>query len=220
MERHIDLEKISDGKLYDSNDLVRVDCNDCQGCSSCCRDMGDSILLDPMDICLLTGNLKKSFDALVNEGSVALHINDGLILPNLNMENSKNACSFLTETGRCGIHAFRPGICRLFPLGRLYEDGSFRYFLQVQECAKEHKSKVKIKKWLGMPDIRRYEQFILDWHYFCKNLQERIKAGAEEEWTKQVNLYILQVFYRLPYKPEDFYEQFAGRLAEAKAAGL
>lgn len=35
--------------LYKPNDLVRVDCHDCRGCSSCCRDMGDSIKLDPYD---------------------------------------------------------------------------------------------------------------------------------------------------------------------------
>ena len=50
MEREINLKEISDGKLYDANDMVKVGCDDCKGCSSCCRGMGESILLDPMDI--------------------------------------------------------------------------------------------------------------------------------------------------------------------------
>ena len=44
------LEEISDGKRYGLNDMVRAACNDCAGCSSCCEDMGESILLDPLDI--------------------------------------------------------------------------------------------------------------------------------------------------------------------------
>ena len=47
------------------------------------------------------------------------------------MNNEKEACYFLNEEGRCSIHSFRPGICRLFPLGRFYEEEGFRYFLQI-----------------------------------------------------------------------------------------
>ena len=49
MKRYIDLNEISDGKLYTANDLVKADCHDCKGCSACCQGMGSSIVLDPMD---------------------------------------------------------------------------------------------------------------------------------------------------------------------------
>lgn len=47
-----------------------------------------------------------------------------------------------------------PGICRLFPLGRIYEENGFKYFIQVHECKKQERGKVKIKKWLEL-QIRR-----------------------------------------------------------------
>ena len=47
MIREVDLQEISDGKLYTANDLVKAGCNDCAGCSACCRGMGNSIVLDP-----------------------------------------------------------------------------------------------------------------------------------------------------------------------------
>ena len=50
MDRYIDLNEVSDGKLYTSNDLVKAGCNDCQGCSACCESMADTIILDPFDI--------------------------------------------------------------------------------------------------------------------------------------------------------------------------
>ena len=49
MERNVEIDKISDGKRYGANDLVKVGCDDCRGCSACCHGMGDSIVLDPMD---------------------------------------------------------------------------------------------------------------------------------------------------------------------------
>ena len=45
MERNVDIDKISDGKRYGANDMVKVGCDDCRGCSACCHGMGDSIVL-------------------------------------------------------------------------------------------------------------------------------------------------------------------------------
>ena len=50
MERMIDLKEISDGRSYTAEDMVKADCQDCKGCSACCRGMGSSIILDPYDI--------------------------------------------------------------------------------------------------------------------------------------------------------------------------
>ena len=36
MKRQVTMEEISDGKLYTSNDLVKADCDDCEGCHACC----------------------------------------------------------------------------------------------------------------------------------------------------------------------------------------
>ena len=60
-----DLLEISDGKLYGNNDMAKISCHDCEGCSSCCQDMGDSIWLDPYDICLLTNHLGKTMEELL-----------------------------------------------------------------------------------------------------------------------------------------------------------
>ena len=131
MERQVNMEDISDGRLYGINDMVKADCHGCRDCSVCCQGMGSSILLDPLDIFRLSCGLNKSFEEMIDE-KIELNVVDGLILPNLKMADDTERCVFLTEEGRCGIHAARPGICRIFPLGRLYENRSFRYFLQIQ----------------------------------------------------------------------------------------
>lgn len=155
MKRNVSLEEISDGKLYTLNDMVKADCHDCRGCSACCRGMGSSIILDPLDVCRLSVNLGKSFDELL-EKELELGMVDGAILPNLRMTGPEEACVFLDGRGRCSIHSFRPGICRLFPLGRYYQEREFRYFLQVHECPKPDRTKVKVKKWIDTPNLKQY----------------------------------------------------------------
>ena len=34
MERNVDMAQISDGKKYTSNDLAKLGCGDCAGCSN------------------------------------------------------------------------------------------------------------------------------------------------------------------------------------------
>lgn len=214
MKRDIDIKDISDGKLYTANDMVKTDCHDCIGCSDCCRGMGSSILLDPMDIWRLTSNLKTDFNSLLDK-YVELGMVDGLIMPNLKLAGDGESCSFLTKEGRCGIHTFRPGICRLFPLGRIYEEYGFKYFLQVHECAKTDKTKIKVKKWLGIQDIKSYEKFVWDWHDFVNKCEEAL-VELEEGQQKVLTLYLLKTFYQTTYPADDFYEEFYKRLNNAK----
>lgn len=217
MERNVSLNEISDGKLYNINDLVKADCNDCKGCSACCQGMGNSIVLDPLDIYRLLINLNNTFEELLID-KIELNMVDGIIMPNLKMNGVSERCSFLNSEGRCTIHAFRPGICRLFPLGRFYENHGFQYFIQIHECKKENKTKVKVRKWIDTPDIKNNEQFVKDWHYFLKDLQGTLKSILDDNRLKDINMYLLNNFYLKQYDTNiDFYLQFDERLSEAKA---
>lgn len=212
MLRECNLEEMTDGKRYALSDMVKADCNDCKGCSDCCRGMGQSIVLDPLDCFRLSRHLHKSFGELLT-GALELNVVDGVILPNLKMAGDSEACAFLNEEGRCSIHVARPGICRMFPLGRIYEDGDFSYILQVHECPMPNKSKVKVGKWIDTPELKKNQQFIKDWHYYLKNVQEKLREAADEALIKDTSMRILNTFYLQPYDMEvDFYEQFYERL--------
>ncbi|MDD6812424.1 MAG: YkgJ family cysteine cluster protein [Lachnospiraceae bacterium] len=203
------MEKI----LYDSNDMVKAGCNDCKGCFDCCCEMGNSIVLDPYDVFMLEKNLHCTFEMLLQD-KIELQVVDGLILPNLKMQGETERCGFLNEQGRCSIHTFRPGLCRLFPLGRNYDDGEMKYFLLEDACQKAGHTKIKVKKWLDVPDLKRYEKFLIDWHYYRKKLQEEIAQVKTDETVKQINMEMLQLFYQMPYAEEDFYMQFEERLGK------
>lgn len=216
MIRTVSLEEISDGKLYGLNDMVKAGCDDCKGCSACCKGMGESIVLDPLDLHRLTKALELTAEQLLNS-CLELHVVDGIILPNLRMQGEEEACVFLNGEGRCSIHPYRPGICRLFPLGRFYENGSFRYFLQVHECRKTNRTKVKVRRWIDTPDAVQYDRYITDWHAWLKELQQCLT----QDNAKQVSMYVLQQFYLIPYVGGEgdlkaFYDSFYQRLEEAR----
>lgn len=217
MLREWDLNEVTDGKKYSLSDMVKADCNGCKGCSACCHDMGSSIILDPLDLKRISEHLGASFHMLLGD-KIELNIVDGIILPNLKMSSRNNAaCVFLNSENRCSIHSHRPGICRIFPLGRIYENGNFSYILQIQECQKSNKSKVKVSKWIDTPDLTKNQKFISDWHYFLKDVHQILVQKNDDEYIKKITMQILQFFYIEPYNPEvDFYEQFYERFVHFK----
>lgn len=214
MEREVLAEDLK--KLYKAGDLVKADCGGCQGCSACCQGMGDSIKLDPLDVYRLETNLGLTFEELMNS-HMELHITEGSILPNLRMQGTKERCTFLNEEWRCVVHGFRPGLCRLFPLGRYYEEGGFSYYLQSQECPKKNKTKIKVGKWLDMPDLKKYEEFAAAWHFLLKDIRNLLEENQDEQLTKELNMYVLNLFYTKPYESgADFYAQFEERLEQMR----
>lgn len=217
MKRYCSLEEISDGRLYDINDLVEAGCNSCKGSASCCHGTGNTVILDPFDLYCLTTNLNKKFDELLTD-KIELNFVDGVILPNLKMTGASEGCTFLNGDGRCSIHAFRPGICRIFPLGRYYENHDFRYFLQVNECKSScSNNSVEVGKWIDTPDLKKNKKFLIDWHYFLNDVENEIKSTKDQAQVKKINMFLINCFYLIKYDTgTDFYLQFHKRLNEAK----
>lgn len=214
MKRYLSFEEISDGKKYSSKDLVKLPCNGCNGCHECCSVTEDTVHLDPFDIFMLSKGTGCSFEKLL-EDRVDFTVIDGIITPYLS-KNSSGDCIFLNSQGRCTIHNFRPGFCRLFPLGRIYNDeDGFDYFLQIHECPSKTVSKQRVDKWLGLENIRCYESFITDWHRTVTALRDFVAECNDEKVVKNVQMRFLTIFFYKAYDTNaDFYAQFSERLKE------
>jgi hypothetical protein len=214
MLRECDLKDISDGRLYGLNDMVKAYCDDCKGCHKCCTQMGNSIVLDPYDIYRLCKCTGKGFQELIGN-AIALSLFDGVILPYMAMTPDSDRCYFLNAEGRCSIHESRPGMCRIFPLGRYYEEDGFSYFLQVHECTNTKRTKIKVKKWIDSEPIDINQKFVKDWHFFIKEKGMQTNSSPDQQSAKAIMMKILNTFFVTDYDLEkDFYGQFYERLEE------
>ncbi len=219
MIRNCDINEISDGRKYGENDMVKCDTGGCKNCVSCCTGMGNTIVLDPYDICLLKEATGNDFQQLLNSGKIELNIVDGLILPNIAM-NKNNQCSFL-ENSRCSIHKNRPGICRLFPLGRIYENNDFLYFVQKDQCKNNNLIKIKVKKWIDTEDLSNYHEYIRKWHYFIKEMGKcmvALKQNEKPELINDVTMFILNTFFVTNYNFDNMnvYQFYCEKISEAE----
>ena len=189
MFRDIDTERIVE---LNKEDYAPVGCNDCAGCSSCCTDTAVMIVLDEFDMKLLKEGLNYSFEGMLQQGMIQLQVVDGIVLPGLGTDEN-GACVFLREDGRCSIHRYRPGICRMFPLARIYhEDGSFSYFLQEGECDRRTGEKIRIADWIGYKDMDAYEKAVQEYHDSLSLLREYCAESSSPQEITQLQTEFLR----------------------------
>lgn len=199
-------------KFMTGRDMAKLSCQDCAGCADCCKGMGTSVVLDPYDVMLLKLGLGSSFEELMQD-RIQLHMENGLILPSLGMNGREEACTFLDENGRCSIHSFRPGLCRLFPLGRDYSAGHLQYFLLEDACSKKNRSKIKIEKWLDLADLAQHEQFLTQWHFFLGRMRQRMEDG-DDAGRQALAMQLLVFFYQQDFPRDHFYEAVQQRMEQ------
>ncbi len=201
-----------------AGEMARLRTPGCEGCGKCCRGMGDTICLDPPDVVRLSRAVGRNFAALLEDGTLGLHAEDGLILPHMAMDPGTGACRLLGADGRCGQHAARPALCRLYPLGRAYTEEGLRYFMTDHECPDGVRTKVRIRDWLGIPSLERYEDFLCSWHTLVgrqKRLCAKAQAAGRTDWVRRRNLRLLETFYlSLPDGEDDFYTYYEQCLRE------
>ncbi len=203
--------------LYTKEDMVRCGTSDCQGCTHCCEEMGDTIILDPYDVWQFELGFQKNFDELLKD-TLTLSVYEGMIMPHIKTVEGTGRCVFLKDDGRCGVHTLRTGLCRLFPLARVYDEEGLHYILQKEDCPREPKSKIKIEKWLGIPKLQKYEAYMESWHSLTVNLREALKE-CSDTMAKALNMKFLEIFYLPAYEGEDFYVQFEERLKKWQQLG-
>ena len=210
------LDDISDGRFYGINDMVEADSGGCHGCSVCCHGVGDLVVLTPFDVFEIVNHSNVSFDEILVD-RIEMHLDDKIKLPHMRMNGESQRCSFLNTNDRCSIHGVRPNICRLFPLGRVYKEDDFKYFLQVNVCKGQKLQAIKVKKWIDIDNYHENKAFILEWYRLLKALTFRIKFIRDVEELNEINNYLLDTFYRIQLKEgENFYSAFYDRLPESK----
>ena len=106
----------SDVRPLSDTDPVQLSCGPA-GCPSTCCKSGPHIILNPYEISLICAAAGTSYEDLLD-----IVETDRVNSFPLIMLPRDPVCPFWTETG-CRVYEARPLACRLFPLGRVFEDG-------------------------------------------------------------------------------------------------
>jgi Fe-S-cluster containining protein len=118
----------ADARVLRDTDLLQLTCG-AAGCSSTCCKATAPIVLNPYEIARICKATGRSYEDLLD----VLDTDRAKGFP-LVMLPRDPACHFWTETG-CTIYGARPLACRLFPLGRVFEDGRSQIVLpEMNHC--------------------------------------------------------------------------------------
>ena len=78
-------------------------------------------------------------------------------------------------------------------------------------------SKIKVKKWLGIPDLPPYEEFCRRWHNFLEQVREFLDHNDPEgTYRRQICIYLLNQFFLCDWSVDDFYAAFDEKLNQAR----
>lgn len=156
-ERGVSVEVLDDETPFDFK---------CDQCGKCCTNSTiESILYKPYDLYKIAKGLKVNILEVI-KNNAEIYIGDSSGFPIARMVGKLNfeqggltmVCPFRKTVGDkhlCGIHEFKPGACKLFPLGRLSAfnkekggDPDIIYFMQEVTCGTKGELHT-IKDWVG-----------------------------------------------------------------------
>ena len=80
---------------------------------------------------------------------------------------------------------------------------------------KGNRTKVKIEKWIDIPEIKKYEKYIQQYHGLCREIQKQLSDLADEKSEKEWNMLFLTLFFQKKYSGTmEFYQEFQERFQQ------
>ena len=76
---------------------------------------------------------------------------------------------------------------------------------------------MKVSKWIGLPNLKKYEEYIGKWHNLLEEVRKLTSQAKDEQLTKELEVYLLNTCYLTAYNYNiDFYDQFEERYHRMK----
>jgi Fe-S-cluster containining protein len=154
----------------------------CKQCGKCCDET--IIQLAPYDIKNICNALKITTKEFHEKYSMFRPFDQ---IPRCYLRN-RPKCPF-KENKNCTIYLNRPLRCRLFPLGRVYENNEVFIVLPEEKCMGFNTGKKqKISEWLEGQSVFNLDKESADWNNFLIKLKDNpiIKKEGFKEMFKEV----------------------------------
>jgi uncharacterized protein len=146
----------------------------CRGCSRCCREF--RIQVNPYEIFRLARHLHLSTTEFI-----AHHLENGPWL----RHKDDGTCVYLGAQG-CTVHAARPLVCRLYPLGRHIDPNRVERFAHIRphpETEGIYGTRGTVADYLqtqdALPFIEAADRYLMLFHRLYATLQSGVDADAD-----------------------------------------
>ena len=188
----------------------------CKQCGNCCRNRAEPIMLTGYDLF----NIAKATNLSLVEAMVKF--TEGIIgadskLPIVLLTERYDGSCKLLRKGRCMIQQDKPLVCRLYPLGRLFDGKQYSYFTQT--ACKGEGQRIKLKDWLNEFNIPAYDEASTLWGkllygatYYMQTLLKS-KSGEEEAFRNSC-LYAFYCSHDLDLPIEENFKRSIAYLEE------
>jgi len=188
----------------------------CSGCGNCCKHRED-ILLNARDIFNIAKQLGMT-TAKVQQQYGDTYIGQSSRIPVIRLapKGPQRICPMLVGN-RCKVHAAKPIVCALFPLGRYIacenEKGSLSdskteigYVLMPTACGDKHT--ITVRSWLDSFGIPVEDPFFISWHECVLAIGGLLKRMEEQQLPLKGVRWLQRVFEHLLYLEYDTKEEF------------
>lgn len=200
----------------------------CDQCGECCRNRED-IILNPFDLFRISSQLGTKPNEIV-ERYCTVYVGDSsrfpvvLLLP----VGNEKTCPFLKDN-RCSVHANKPTVCALYPLGRgiRYDKKpdangvrkkKLFYFLQDIPCGLKDETHTALE-WMGEFNLADSEEWFIEWSEMLERVVPIIKdleQTLSQDCTMPVFNALLHVIYFNYMGGIGFMQQFRKNANEAE----
>lgn len=194
----------------------------CCGCGKCCKNRED-ILLNPRDLFRLAMHMKQTPDQVVAR-CCETYIGDHSRIPVVRLRpvGKAKVCPLLKDN-RCSVHAAKPSVCALYPLGRFLKATSTDpnapkesgYFIQPITCG-GHKQ-TTVRAYLESFGIPLEDVFHVEWNEMLMHLSEFCVEALCKDFDMDIMWGIIYVQLYLLYDMEqEFLPQFESNIAKLR----
>jgi len=163
----------------------------CLSCGKCCKNRED-ILFTARDVFRIAQYLgKKPYEIIQQYCDCYVGTDSRMPIVRLKPVGSNKACPFLRDK-RCAIHAVKPVVCALYPVGRMVQipiEGTGEtakitasYILQPTDCG-SHTRTNTVRQWLERFNIPVDDEFYSEWNELITEISGIIR-DADQKFTK------------------------------------
>ena len=177
----------------------------CQKCAKCCRELEDSLMLEPLDVFRLTQYMMKTDTGIEGAEDVLgryAHPNtlNGYPIFQVNTIGADHTCVFLKE-GRCSVYDARPMVCRMYPFGVAPgERGkAFNYYLSTERGHHFGNGSVRVKDWFSDNLSRDAKDFYKEEYKVLPVLGRTIKRIGEKGFARIAFQLLYYLYYGYDY---------------------